>query len=204
MRLPVVFAVLAMAAACSPQGAPGKADSADGAATATAGPADPTGFSHPADADLYGFYTAATPPKVGNWQLSNFHIGDEVAFKAWEKGERLPTYAPVMLEFDDLTSPTQTNELGAEFHTGSERILPTAYLIAPDGRIDFVGTGAKLGKVTFHGRLDLARLKTITDAQSSPNSPPEGFDADATVMTGALTVGGQTFENVTFSWYGGD
>ena len=25
-----------------------------------------------------------------------------------------------------------------------------------------------------------------------------------TVMTGALTVGGQTFENVTFSWYGGD
>jgi hypothetical protein len=204
MRLPVMLAALALAAACSPQSAAGKSDSAaPNPAAAPAGPADPTGFTHPAGADLFGYYTTTAELKAGDWQLNNFHIGDEDAFKAWESGDRTATYAPVMLEFDNMTSPMQTNELGAQFHTVSERILPTAYAIAPDGKIDFAGTGVRLGKVTFHGRLDMAGLKAITDASNSAN-PPEGFQGEATVMTGTLTVGDKRFENVAFTWFGGD
>ena len=192
-------------ALCGSAGLASKGDSPAGKeAAAPAGPADPTGFTHAAGANLFGYYTSAADLKVGDWQMNNFHIGDEDAFKAWESGDRMPTYGPVMLEFDNMTSPMQTNELGADFHSESERILPTAYAIGADGKIDFVGTSAKLGKVTFHGKLDLPKLKEITDAQASPNGPPEGFDGQATVLTGTLTVGDKTFENVALSWFGGD
>lgn len=202
MRIPAAAATAAVAlaallAACTPAKAPD-------AKEAPAAAADPTGFSHPAGSDLFGYYMAKTDVKVGTWQLVNFHLGGEDDFAKWEANDRMTTYAPVMMEFDNTASPKQTNELGAEFHTESERVLPSAYAIAPDGKIDFVGTGAKLGKVTFHGKIDMNLLKAMSGANGSATPPPADADPDATVMTGTLTVGDQTFENLAFTWFGGD
>jgi hypothetical protein len=195
MRMLIAAAALLLAA-CSPAGAPGKGDSpaAKGAAQ-PAGPADPIGFTHPAGASLFGYYIPTTDTKSGDWQLTSFSIGDEDAFKEWEGGRHSATYAPVMLEFDNMASPMGTNELGAEYHTISERILPTAYAIGSDGKVDFAGTGAKLGKVTFHGQLDMAALQTATREDAA---------GDEVVMHGTLTVGGKSFNDVAFSYFAGD
>ena len=195
MRLPVMTAAaFALLAACAPGGAAGKGESAP-AKAAPAGPVDPTGFTHPAGAMLFGYYMPTAEVKTGNWQLTNFHFGDEEGFKDWEAGRRSPTYAPIMLEFDDVTSPKATTELGGEYHTVSERILPDAYSISADGKVDFVDKNSKLGRVTFHGRFDQAALQAATR---------ENADTSGTVLTGTLKVGDKTFENVSFTWFGGD
>ena len=180
----------AILAACSPAAPAAKGDPA----AAPAGQADPAGCTHTADADLFGYYQPTQPVQTGNWKLSNFHIGDEEAFDKWEAGTRPDPYAPVMLEFDDVTSPTATGELGNTYHTVSERILPDAYVIN-GADIAFVDKDSKLGKVTFHGKLDLAAIAAAKG---------EGGATDGPVMTGTLTVGDKTFENVAFTWYGGD
>lgn len=197
MRSPTLIAAAAiLLAACSPAKAPAKGDSpASPGASQPAGPAEPTGFTHPAGASLFGYYMPSADTKVGTWQLNNFAIGDEEAFKDWEGGKHSPTYAPVMLEFDDMSSPMGTNELGAEYHTASERILPTAYAITADGKIDFVGKGPKLGKVSFHGQIDMAALQTATREDAAGNE---------VVMHGTLTVGDKSFENMAFTYFAGD
>lgn len=202
MRIPTAatlatVAIAAMLGACTPAKAPAEKE-------APAAAADPTGFSHPSGADLFGYYTAKSDVSVGTWKLVVFHLGGADDFAKWESNERMTTYAPVMLEFENTASPMQTNELGAQFHSESERILPSAYAIAADGKIDFVGTGAKLGKVTFHGKLDMERINALSGANASPNPPPADAEPDATVMSGTLTVGDKTFENLAFTWFGGD
>lgn len=196
MRM-LIAAAAVLLAACSPSKAPAKGDSpaAKGDAAQPAGPADPTGFTHPAGASLFGYYTPSVDTKVGDWQLNNFAIGDEDAFKAWEGGKRSATYAPVMLEFDNMASPMGANELGAQYRTESERILPTAYAISEAGKVDFAGKSAKLGKVTFHGQLDMAALQAATREDAAGNE---------VVMHGTLTVGDKTFENVAFTYFAGD
>lgn len=184
-------AAAVLLAACSPTAPAAKGDAA---AATPAGPADPTGFTHTADADLFGYYQPVQPIQTGNWKLSNFHIGDEEGFDKWEGGNRPDPYAPVMLEFDDVSSPTATGELGNTYHTVSERILPDAYVIN-GADIAFVDRDSKLGKVTFRGKLDLAAIAAAKRENAATEGP---------VMTGTLTVGDKTFENVAFTWYGGD
>ena len=192
MRFVVTAAAAAlMLAACTPAGAPAKDEAPAGA---PAGPADPSGFSHTEGADLFGYYIPTAPIKVGNWEMTNFHIADEAEFDKWESGQRMATYGPVMLEFDDVTSPKAVNELGGEHHTVSERILPDAYSIS-GADIVFVDRDSKLGKVTFRGKLDLTAIAAAKRENAETQGP---------VMTGTLTVGDQTFENVGFTWFGGD
>lgn len=181
---------VALLAACSPGGAPAKGD----APSTTAGHADPSGFTHTEGADLFGYYISTAPIRVGNWELTNFHIADEAEFDKWEGGQRMPTYGPVMLEFDDITSPKATNELGGEYHTVSERILPDAYSISGSD-IAFVDKDSRLGKITFRGKLDLAAIAAAKREAAETQGP---------VMTGTLTIGDKTFENVAFTWFGGD
>jgi hypothetical protein len=192
MRFVVTAAAAALLlAACTPAEAPAKGE--PGAAT-PAGPAEPSGFAHTEGADLFGYYMPTAPIRIGSWALTNFHIADEAEFDKWEAGTRTATYGPVMLEFDDVTSPKGTNELGGEYHTVSERILPDAYSISGSD-IVFVDNDSKLGKVTFRGKLDLAAIAAAKRENAETQGP---------VMTGTLTVGTQTFENVGFTWFGGD
>jgi len=164
------------------------------AATPAAAPDALSGFSHPAGVDLFGYYMPATDIQVGNLKLSHLHLGGAQEFTDWEAGKREGTYAPVMLQFEDVTSPMVSNELGGESRSVTERALADAYSITTTDVV-FVDNHPRLGKISFTGRFDPAALAAAKAETATAGKP---------VLTGTLTVGGQTFSNVQFSWFGGD
>ncbi len=153
-------------------------------------------FSHEAGSDLSGYFLPSTPVKVGKWQLSDLSIGPEAEFAKWEGGTRTATYAPVMLEFDDTTSPTKANELGQQVHTVRIRVLPTGYKLGPGGALHFTARDANLGDVSFDGTVDTAALARLR--QAGPNGGPQP------IVKGDLTLGATPFKALTFTWFGGD
>ena len=207
MRAVLLSAVAGLAlAACNQKPAPpaSGADTVNLPAAATpappqpppSGPAAPTpGFTHDKGADLFGYFLPAKEVKVGNWRLTALSLGQEGEFADWEAGKRMATYAPVMLEFEDVTSPTQTNELGQTVHKVTTRVLPTSYAVS-GGKLAFAGQDAKLGPVGFAGAIDLAALKA--SKAKGPNGGPQ------TILRGDLKVGAAEFKGLEFTWFGGD
>jgi len=119
-------------------------------------------------------------------------VGQTAEFEAWEGGTRSGTFGPVMLQFDDVTSPMVATEIG-EAHSVTARVLPTAYSVT-DTRIRFEGRSPELGAVRFEGDLDPGALAT-----SRRNLGDEGV-----VVTGRLTVGDSPAQPVQLRWWGGD
>ncbi len=158
-------------------------------------PPDPafTGFRHDQKQDLFGYYYPTVEVKVGNYKLDHLHIGGPVGFGDWVAGRRTRTYGPVMLEFQDVTSPARTNALGNTSYSVKLRVLPTAYALN-DQTVRFVGTDPKLGEVRLDARIDLAALKA---SKGKPKDAPQ-------VIAGALQVGDTPFKMVAFTWKGGD
>jgi len=189
-RGPVVDTVqLPGAPQTAPTPAPGKA------AVATAPTQAPApAFSYAAGTDLYGYYMPTTELRFGNLRLSNLAIGQPADFAAWEKGARSQTFAPVMLQFEDMSTPERTNELGQTYHDGF-RVLPATYTI--DGaQVRFTGEHPRLGHVVFTGRLDAAARAGSQALGPSGDQKP--------VLKGALSIGALTVDPVEFSWFGGD
>ena len=164
-----------------------------------------SGFSRDATADLQGYYIplwnaetgVSAKYRAGNFVLNNLAISTKTELAAFEKSgsSGIENYAPVMLEFDDVTSPTGENELGQTYYETTERILPDAYAITTD-TLTFKGTGPTLGTVTFTGKAD---PKDIKAARNAPAHISKGA-----VLTGTLTVGDTVIENVELMWYGGE
>lgn len=152
------------------------------------------GFAHQANADLFGYYLPVSAVQVENLRLSHLHLGDEVAFNEWERAQgRGPTnFAPMMFQFDDVTSPTIANELGGQTPEVIVRVLPTGYGVSDDV-VRFAGQDPTLGLVTFEGRFDQRAFAQVR-AQGG----------DAPVLHGTLTIGDHIFEGQAFSWTGGD
>jgi hypothetical protein len=193
--LVATFAV-ALLAGCGQSANPSKTEEAKGPVAEPAVAADPsfTGFKHAEAQEHFGYYSPATEVKVGNFKLDNLAVAGPIAFKTWEGGERTRSFAPVMLEFVDVTSPSRTNALGTQVYSVKLKALPTAYALG-DGKLRFAGTNSKLGEVRFEGVFDEAALK-----RANANAP----DAKtAAVLSGALQVGDTPFKNVTFTWVGG-
>ncbi|MDZ4318672.1 MAG: hypothetical protein U1A07_07490 [Phenylobacterium sp.] len=160
-------------------------------------PADLQGFTHAAGEDLFGYYFPTQSVQIGDWRLDHIHIGGAMEFAAWERGERTETYAPVMLEFSDVTSPISTNELGQEYHERSLRVLPTAYRLG-EGDFRFVGRHPDIGDVRIDGMIDLVQLKAERDTGGRSQA-----EAAALLKTSAQ-VGPEAFRNLSFTWFGGD
>ena len=137
-------------------------------------------FTHQLQDDVSGYYRPLTPVRSGDWTLAHLFIGQGEAFTAWEDGERVAGLAPVMLEFADAAG-TRT------------RVVPSRYTVT-DSTVRFEGRSADLGEVRFDGRLDDEALAT-----ARRNLGDEGA-----VVTGTLTVGGQTTRGVGFRWWAGD
>ncbi|MDP1618413.1 hypothetical protein [Phenylobacterium sp.] len=154
------------------------------------------GFAHIENENLFGYYLPTEEIRIGDLRLDHIHIGSEMEFTAWEQGERMETYAPVMLEFADLSSPLVTNELGQEGHERRVRVLPTAYRVGAGG-VAFVGAAPEVGEIRFRGRLDLDRLR---EAQASDPSGAE----PATVLWLDGQIGDAPLESLVFFWFGGD
>ena len=153
-----------------------------------------SGFSHEITQDVSGYYMPATPVQVGTWRLRNISILPESDMAAWEGGERGEVYGPIMIEFDDSASPTGVNELGQEYYSETARVLPEAYEIT-DTRVRFRGRSPEVGIVTLEAELDGDALGLARRNLGSSEGP---------VLTGTLTVGDQTFEGQSFSWWMGD
>jgi len=158
-------------------------------------PADPTftGFKHDQKSDLFGYYYPTAEVKVGNYKLDHLHIAGPVGFGDWAADRRTKTYGPVMLEFQDITSPARTNALGNTSYSVKLRVLPRAYAVNDD-TVRFVGTDEKLGEVRLDAKIDAAALKAAKGKGK----------AAAPVVTGALQVGDTPFQTVAFTWRGGD
>jgi hypothetical protein len=162
------------------------------AAAPAAGPPAATAFSYASSGDLSGFYMPAGEVRIGKWSLDHVFVGQGAEFRSWTGGRRNATFAPVMLQFDDATSPMVQTGIG-EARSVTARVLPTRYAVSDD-RIAFEGTSAELGRVRFEGRLDQGALAT-----SRRNLGDEGV-----VLTGTLTAGGQTVRGVRLRWWMGD
>lgn len=190
-----VAAVAALLAGCQP-----KAASKPPAVAPAAEPTKPTpvqaatGFSHAKGEDLFGYYSPTDDVKVGFMRLDHLHIGPEEEFEKWERGERLATYAPVMLEFSDLSSPSHQNENGETIYAHTIRVLPTAYKVG-GGRISFTGADPVLGAVQINGVIDMAALK---------RGKADEANADGAMLRATLVIGSATFKSLAFDWFGGD
>jgi hypothetical protein len=160
---------------------------------APAAPAPVTGFAHEAGFDAAGYYMTQANVKSGNWRLADMGVGAPSDFETWEKGDRSSSFGPILFEFDDISSPTQTSETGSEAHSVRARVLPDSYAI--DGQeIRFAGHDAKLGAVTFNGRFDRSALAEAKAQGSSQTA----------VLTGTMTVGEKTFDKISFTYFVGD
>ena len=174
------FAALAVAACDSPV-PPGDAP-----------PPPAPGFAHAMTSDLSGYYLPVGEVTVGKWRLHHLFVGQASDFQGWEGGTRSATFAPVMLEFEDSTSPMISTELG-ETRSVTARVLPTSYAVS-DTAVSFSGQSPELGRVTFEGRLDPGALATAR----------RNLGGDGVVMSGRLRVGGQTVDGVRMTWWMGD
>jgi hypothetical protein len=153
-----------------------------------------SGFSHEITQDVSGYYMPATPVQVGTWRLRNISVMLESDMNAWEGGEHGDVYGPIMIEFDNLASPTGVNEMGQEYYSETVRVLPEAYEIT-DTRVRFRGRSPEVGVVTLEAALDGDRLGLARRNLGSSEGP---------VLTGSLTVGDRTFEGQQFRWWMGD
>lgn len=168
----------------------------EAAVEAPASPAELTGFTHVQDENLFGYYMPIQEVQIGDLRLDHIHIGSEMEFAAWEQGERMETYAPIMLQFSDVSSPLVTNELGQETHTRQVRVLPSAYRVGA-GELQFVGSGPDIGSVQLDGRLDLDRLR-----QTQAAGPSGAGQAPVLRLSGQ--IGAERLQNLGFFWFGGD
>lgn len=187
-RFVMIAAAVSVLAGCERTAAPVDApDAASPGASAAA-------FSHTISGDQSGYYLPVTDARAGDWRLDRIYMGQASDFAAWEAGPRNEPFGPLMLEFSDTSSPTQTNEMGGEAHTVTARVLPTRYSVTDD-RVRFEGRSPELGAVTFEGRLDQEALATGKRNLGASEAP---------VLTGRLTFGRQTFNDQQFRWWMGD
>ena len=184
-RFALPLALVLSAVACDRPTPPADAAKPPAAPTARA-------FSYAATSDLSGYYLPTSEVRLGKWGFNHVFVGQAFEFSAWTGTDTEATFAPVMLQFDDVTSPMVQNELG-EARSITARVLPTRYAVSDD-RIEFEGTSAQLGQVRFDGRLDPGALAT-----SRRNLGDEGV-----VVTGTLTAAGQTVHDVRLRWWMGD
>lgn len=151
-------------------------------------------FSHDMSTDLSGYYTPAGDVRVGKWSFDHIFVGQAQDFRGWEAGSRSETFGPVMIQFDDTSSPMVADKYGSAVeHIVTARVLPTRYSVT-DTRIRFEGRSAELGAVLFEGVLDPGALAT-----ARRNLGDEGV-----VVTGTLKVGRAPSRTVQLRWWGGD
>lgn len=149
-------------------------------------------FVHTVRDDVSGYYLPASEVQVGTYRLDHIFLGQGMEFDAWAGGERSETFAPVMLQFDDVSSPMVATEIG-EAHSITVRVLPTAYAVTDD-RVRFAGQSDELGGVSADLRLDPEALATAR----------RNLGSDAVVLTGTVQIGDRRFDDVAMRWWMGD
>lgn len=179
-----ILAAVALSSCDDPAG-PGKKG---GGAPAPA----PSASAYAASGDVSGYYMPLDPVQSGKWSLDHVFLGQAAEFETWRNDGRSATFAPVMLQFEDTTSPMVQTEIG-EARSVTARVLPTRFTVN-DAQVRFEGRSAELGTVIFDGRLDQGALAT-----ARRNLGDEGV-----VLTGSLKVGDARPQAVRLRWWMGD
>lgn len=148
-------------------------------------------FSHDLPEDVSGYYIPAQEVRVDNWRLHHVFLGQAPEFIAWETGERTAGFAPVMIEFEDMTGPPVATEAGERRRR--LRLLPAAYAVT-DQSVRFAALSGGLGAVSFEGRLD----------QDALSHARRNLGEEGPVLKGTLKVGNRTFEGLSLRWWAGD
>ncbi len=151
------------------------------------------GFHHQADFEASGYYLSPTAFRTGNYEFTHIGVGMPSDFQTWEKGDRTSTFGPILIAFDDVSSPRIPTELGGENHAVSVRVLPQAYSFDA-GRMTFRGTDPKLGEVLFVGTFDKAALQRAKASGASQEI----------VLRGDLKIGEAPVRKVSFTYWVGD
>lgn len=149
-------------------------------------------FNYTSPADISGYYMPVEPVRIGPWSLDHLFVGQASEFETWEGGSRSKTFGPVMIQFDDASSPAVATGPG-QAHGVTARVLPIRYDVT-DTTVSFEGRSPELGRVAFDGRLNPDALATAR----------RNLGDDGVVMTGILTAGGQTVRDVRLRWWMGD
>lgn len=173
----VLTGLMALAACDGPSRAPEPAVASKAAA-----------FAHDLPEDVSGYYIPTAEVRVDNWRLHHVFMGQVPDFIAWEGGERPASFAPVMIEFEDMTGPP--------LESGNRRrlrLIPASYDVS-ENRVRVQGLSGGLGAVSFDGKLDPGALAT-----ARRNLGDKGV-----VLKGTLKVGNRTFNNVSMRWWAGD
>lgn len=185
----VTSLVLALAlAACqrkAEQQAPPPKPAAPAPALVEAPPAPPpaVAYSHAAGLDQFGYYMPQSDLTFGSYRLRNLHVGSAEELAAYERGQSVsPAYAPVMLEFVDVSQ----GEDGPV-----RRVLPESYSLTGD-KIRFKGRDEVLGEVVFEGEID---AKALARVRAGGGEEPV-LKAVVSAMRQRLTR--------SFTWFGGD
>jgi hypothetical protein len=190
---PLLLLVACDARPNAPPNAPKQAEPTPAPSAPSISDAAAGNFQHDAKLDVFGYYFAEPTVKSGNWELASLNMGSPEDFTAWEAGERPGAYAPIFLEFEDVTSPTAQNELGGTYHTISVRLRPDSYQVDAQAVV-FRGKDARIGEVSFSGAFDLEALKAAkSDA-----------DEDKVVLRGKLRIGAGPARAVVFTYFAGD
>jgi len=183
-----LLAGILAAAACGER----RSQPVEGAAGAGTQSAEPTRFRYELLDDVSGYYMPIAEYRAGDWVLRNIFMGQPTDFTSWGSGTRSVIFAPIMLEFEDVTSPMVATEIG-ETRERQTRILPLRYAINAEA-VTFEGQDPVLGRVTLSARLDQDALATSR----------RNLGDDGAVLVGRLRVGERNFESVGFRWWAGD
>lgn len=151
-------------------------------------PAPPKGYSHAAGLDQFGYYMPQSDVMFGNYRLRNLHVGSAEELAAYERGQSVsPAYAPVMLEFEDV-SPA---EEGGDQPRAVRRVLPDSYELTAT-TVRFRGHDEVLGEVVFEGQFDTKALARVRSG-----------GGDEAVLKGVVSAMRQRLTR-SFTWFGGD
>jgi len=142
---------------------------------------------------LFGYYMPSSEVRMGDWVLSHMFIDDASFADVWTEENGEAYFAPMMFEFDDTSSPMGINELGGEYYENGTRALPGRFVVTAN-TVSFEGQAEELGAVTFSGSYDRSVVLAAQDWGATEDIAIEG----------RLQIGDQVFEDVQFSWYGGD
>lgn len=119
-----------------------------------------SGYNSRISADASGEYAPVQPVTVGGRALRGLYIGRPEDFAAWERGERMAGYAPIMLMLDDA------------------RVEPRGYRVT-DETLAFDGEGG----VRLTARIDQDALST-----ARRNLGDEGAVVTGTLTVGGRTA----------------
>ena len=144
-----------------------------------------------AESELFGYYLPDADVGVGDIRLDHIAVGMDWEFEEFFAGQP-DRYQPLVMAFDDVSSPTGVGELGNTYYEVSYAVFPENFLIT-DSAMTFSGTHDVIGAYSFEGTFNAQQVEAFH----------EGFPAEG-ALTGTLRIGDEVFENVSFQGWMGD